>query len=246
MKDDDTYRILTFNDIFNDELIDNSDKYIDQILNFTLCDPSHFTEIHEDIRPPPKPPDNTIYTNIDMQPTQILEKAYNEEKKIMSTPENHIKDGKIIRIQADGGANRSVTNHPNIMNSMWEIKPHYIGGIGSGIKCTHRGVYKLISDDDTILNVEMFYSKEATETVISPTDIVMTNNMFNSWCQTANCSTKTGNLKFYSTEQKLQCNISLVMINKLWFILPQIRNYQDVEMIHILTTDTINTVNRTG
>ena len=73
----------------------------------------------------------------------------------------------------------------------------------------------MISDDDTILNVEMFYSKQATETVISPTDIVMTNNMFNSWCQTANCSAKTGNLKFYSTEQKLQCNISLVMINKL-------------------------------
>ena len=69
MKDDDTYRILTFNDIFNDELIDNSDKYIDWVLNFTLCDPSHFTEIHEDIRPPPKPPDNTIYTNIDMQLT---------------------------------------------------------------------------------------------------------------------------------------------------------------------------------
>ena len=36
------------------------------------------------------------------------------------------------------------------------------------------------------------------------------------------------------------------MINKLWFILPQIRNYQDVEMIHILTTDTINTVNGTA
>ena len=69
MKGDDTYRVLTFNDIFNDELINNSDKYIDQILNFTLCDPSHFTEIHEDIRPPPKPPDNTIYTNIDMQLT---------------------------------------------------------------------------------------------------------------------------------------------------------------------------------
>ena len=142
MKDDDTYRILTFNDIFNDELIDNSDKYIDQILNFTLCDPSHFTEIHEDIRPlPKKPPDNTIYTNIDMQPTQILEKAYNEEKKIMSTPENCIKDGKIIRIQADGGANRSVINHPNMINLMWKIKPHYIGGIGSGVKCAHRCVY---------------------------------------------------------------------------------------------------------
>ena len=34
--------------------------------------------------------------------------------------------------------------------------------------------------------------------------------------------------------------------NKIWFILPQIRNYQDVEMIHILTTDTINTVNGTA
>ena len=176
MDDIDTYRILSFNDVFNDELHDNSDKYNGRILNFTLCDPTHFIELHEDPRPPPKPPD---ITNISMLPTQILEKAYNEEKKILSTPENHIKNGKVIRIQADGGANRSVTNHYNIMNSIWEIKPHYIGGIGSGIKCTHRGIYKLLSDDDTILNVEMFYSKEATETVISPTDIVMTNNMFN-------------------------------------------------------------------
>ena len=243
MEDNDTYRILRFNDIFNDELHDNSDKYIDRILNFTLCDPTHFIELHEDPRPPPKPPD---ITNTSMLPTQILEKAYNEEKKILSTPENHIKNGKIIRIQADGGANRSVTNHYNIMNSIWEIKPHYIGGICSGIQCTHKGIYKLLSDDDTILNVEMFYSKEATETVISPTDIVMTNNMFNSWSQTANCSTKTGNLKFYSTKQKLQCNISLVMINKLWYIRPQIRNFHEVALIHTLTADTINTVNGTA
>ena len=43
MKGDDTYRVLTFNDIFNDELINNSDKYIDRILNFT-CVTHHISQ----------------------------------------------------------------------------------------------------------------------------------------------------------------------------------------------------------
>ena len=64
----------------------------------------------------------------------------------------------------------------------------------------------------------MFYSKEATETVVSPTDTVFSNaDSFDSWCQMANCATGNGELRFYKTNGITRCSVPLVMHNKLWF-----------------------------
>ena len=46
-----------------------------------------------------------------------------------------------FRLQVDSGANRSVTNNYDCLHTYWDIKPYTIGGIGSGIVCTEKGIY---------------------------------------------------------------------------------------------------------
>ena len=65
----------------------------------------------------------------------------------------------------------------------------------------------------------MFYSEQATETVISPTDIVTRNSeTFDSWTQTSNVKAKTGNLQIYSESGLHRSQVDLHMSNKLWFM----------------------------
>ena len=48
-----------------------------------------------------------------------------------------------FRLQVDGGANRSVTNNRDYLHTSWDITPYQIGGIGSGIQCTAKGIFTL-------------------------------------------------------------------------------------------------------
>ena len=64
----------------------------------------------------------------------------------------------------------------------------------------------------------MFYSTDATETVISPTDAVFSNSdTFDSWWQMADCKTGAGNLRFYKSDEITIASVPLVMRNKLWY-----------------------------
>ena len=124
-----------------------------------------------------------------------------------------------FRLQVDGGANRSVTNNIDYLTTSWEIAPYRIGGIGAGITCTAKGIFHIICSDGSVLPVEMFYSAEATETIVSPTDTVSNNSTdFDSWWQLANCRTGGGELRFYKTNGITRCSIPLRMHNKLWYI----------------------------
>ena len=86
------------------------------------------------------------------------------------------------------------------MHISWDVNPYTIGSIGEGITCTNSGLFHLICDDVSVLPVSMLNSKEATETVISPTDIVFCNaDTYDSWWQLSNCIQGTGDLIFYKT-----------------------------------------------
>ena len=124
-----------------------------------------------------------------------------------------------FRLQVDGGANRSVTNNRDCLHTYWDIKPYTIGGIGSGIVCTGKGIFHLICDDDLVIPITMFFSSQATETVISPTDAVFSNSTsFDSWWQMADCATGTGHLRFYKSNEITIATIPLVMRNRLWYL----------------------------
>ena len=124
-----------------------------------------------------------------------------------------------FRLNVDGGANRSVTNNLDVMHTSWDIAPYRIGGIGSGITCTKKGIFHLVCDDGSILPVSIFYSAEATDTVLSPTDIVFCNaDTYDSWWQLSNCTKGKGELRFYKTNTITRATVSITMINKLWYV----------------------------
>ena len=122
-------------------------------------------------------------------------------------------------LNVDGGANRSVTNNTDHLHISWDISPYTISGIGDIITCRKKSLFHLICDDGSVLPVPIFYSKEATEIVISPTDIVFCNaNVYDSCWQLSNFLKGTVDLRFYKSNKITQASIQLTMENKLWYI----------------------------
>ena len=88
----------------------------------------------------------------------------------------------IFRVQADGGANRSVTPNRYMIHTSCDIPLYKIDGISDRIVCTGKGIFHIICEDGSVLPVTILYSKEATETVVSPKDTVFSNaNTYDSW-----------------------------------------------------------------
>ena len=99
---------------------------------------------------------------------------------------HHMKTAQLVmakfRLQVDGGTNRLVANNMDYFTTSWQIEPYQIGGIGAGITCTAKGIFHIICSNGSIVPVEMFYSREAIETIVSPTDTVYNNSTdFDSW-----------------------------------------------------------------
>ena len=86
-----------------------------------------------------------------------------------------------IYLQADGGANRSMTSTKDFITESQRIILYRMGGIGSGITCIGKVSLALLCSDGSIVLIRMFYSPEATCTIISPTDIIDYHNKFDSW-----------------------------------------------------------------
>jgi len=137
-------------------------------------------------------------------------------------------------LNVDGGANWSVTNNLDYLHTSWDISPYTIGSIGAGITCTKKSLFHLICDNGYVLSVSMFYAAEATETVLSPTDIFFFNaDQYNSWRQIANCTKCTGELRFYKTNEITRASILIIMHNKLWYI--------DQDLVSTIYRSRINT-----
>ena len=73
-------------------------------------------------------------------------------------------------------------------------------------------------NDGSSLLVEMFYSADATCTVISPTDVVIKHEEFDSWWQVSNVHDGSGHLRFYSSSGLNHITVPLIMKNNLWFV----------------------------
>ena len=123
-----------------------------------------------------------------------------------------------IHLQVDGGANRSITNMKDIFTAFWDIDPYKISGIAGNIICTGKGLFPLMCTDGSSLLVEMHYSADASCTVISPTDVVVKNDKYDSWWQVSYVSNGFGHLRFYSSSSINNCIVPLVMRNHLWFV----------------------------
>ena len=126
----------------------------------------------------------------------------------------------IIRVQIDGGANRSITSNKNILHFYKDITPFPIGSIddAGSMMCTGVGIYYLHTTS-AIIPIKMLYSESASETIVSPTDVVASDQNLNldEWIQISNVKLGTGNLILNSSDPTNSCEIPLIMSNNLWY-----------------------------
>jgi len=91
-----------------------------------------------------------------------------------------------IQLNVVGGANRSITNNSSLLINYRNIKPYYMssGSTHNDIKCTGLGYFLWTSPSGKCILVKCFYSQQAADTIISPSDIVLNHlSKYNSWTQ---------------------------------------------------------------
>jgi len=106
-----------------------------------------------------------------------------------------------IQVQVDGGANRSITNNRSYLLNFRNIKKYPMNGVnaeGPALMCTGIGYLPWKADTAEVVLVKTYYSTDAAETLISPTDIVVNNYTdLNAWTQYSNLDTNKGYVQFY-------------------------------------------------
>ena len=83
----------------------------------------------------------------------------------------------------DGGANTSISNDLSLFSTFWRIPDYNIGGVAAGTEviCTHRGIFHMRTRSGTYIPILIYYSKDASCTVVSPTDTVFQSTDFSYW-----------------------------------------------------------------
>jgi len=126
-----------------------------------------------------------------------------------------------IRIHVDGGANRSITNNKEHLINYKNIKKYPMSGVsaeGPALVCTGLGYFPWQADTGEIVLVKCYYSEDAADTILSPTDIVINNiTNFEGWGQHSNVDSGEGYIEFYRREQQGTLRYTLYTSNGLWF-----------------------------
>ena len=129
-----------------------------------------------------------------------------------------------VKIQMDSGANRSITAHRHLLH---DIKP-IVDGVGGEITAKEVGYLKLECDDNTFIWARTLYCPASPETIVSPTDIAMSQqNNFKAWSQYSDVTTGRGKLTFYTRSGLGRAQLNLVMKNGLWYSTQNVAELQD-------------------
>ncbi len=121
----------------------------------------------------------------------------------------------------DGGANRSVTNDATILTGYRNIKKYAMNGVsaeGPAIQCTGLGLLPWKADAGETIFIKCYYSTNAAETIISPTDVVH-NHMadLNAWSQHCNLDKGKGHIEFHFRNHEPSIKYTLHAHNNLWY-----------------------------
>ena len=110
--------------------------------------------------------------NNTITPSIILTLLANNDTSRFNTPINkNFISLHYFQIQLDRGVNHSVTNSRDYIHTYWDINSYSIDSIEEGIFCTEKFIFHLVCDDRCIMSITMFFSADATNTVVSPTDV---------------------------------------------------------------------------
>ena len=143
------------------------------------------------------------------------------ESKISSAISNNgIYQTTINTAQNDSGANRSVTNAKHLLVNYRSIKPYAIQGVSDGdaaIQCTGIGYLPWKADTGEVLLIRCFYCKQASGTIISPSDVNMQyQSKYDGWTLETNFDSKHGQLTFNSRDGVNHLVFSAYSNNNLW------------------------------
>ena len=108
-------------------------------------------------------------------PSPFTVRYYTNQTTIKSSSTNTIP----VQVQLDGGANCSITNNPAILTRYQPTPGYAIYGVNKddvALTCTARGYIPWAADNGDIVYVPCYYSPDAAETIISPTDVVMSHS----------------------------------------------------------------------
>ena len=131
-----------------------------------------------------------------------------------------------FRMHLDSGANKSITPHKELLHHIKPITPIEVDGIGGKVIVNKMGKQRLICDDESSIWVDTYYSEMAPETIISPTDIALSqDNNFRGWTKHCDVYKGDGYIKFFSMPGLENAKISLYMKNGLWYTS---QNMQDI------------------
>ena len=126
-----------------------------------------------------------------------------------------------VRVHVDGGANRSITNDREALLHYKNIKKYPMSGVAAGepaLVCTGMGYLPWQADDTSVVLVKCYYSSDAAETIVSPTDIVINNfSDFKAWSQHSDLETKKGYIEFHHRHVQPSVKFTLTMNNGLWY-----------------------------
>jgi hypothetical protein len=126
-----------------------------------------------------------------------------------------------VRVHVDGGANRSITNSTSNLLSYRNIKKYPMSGVAAGeAALVFTGVGYLLWQSNTgdVVLVKCYYSSEAADTIISPTDIVVNNiSNYNAWSQYSNVDTGTGYITLHCRGDSAPLTFDLTSSNGLWY-----------------------------
>jgi hypothetical protein len=123
----------------------------------------------------------------------------------------------LIRVQIDGGANRSLTNNKDLLSRYQATSTYNIYGVSKeeiALQCIGKGYLPWPSDNGDVLYIPYYYSPNAAETIILPTDVVLSHKqIYTGWAQFTHIDTGRGNITFYRTEGVHHTTNLLKMIN---------------------------------
>jgi hypothetical protein len=126
-----------------------------------------------------------------------------------------------LRMQNDGGANRSITNQKHLLLSYEDIVPYPITGVKDGepaLFCTGKGYMPWKDDNGEILLVHCYYSESVADTIISPNDVVHQNiQRFHEWQFSANHDMGCGRFRLLARDGVSNCQFTAYNENNLWF-----------------------------
>ena len=127
----------------------------------------------------------------------------------------------IVKVHVDGGANRSITNIKENLVNFCNIRKYPMSGVAAGeaaLICTGIGFLPWQADTGEVLLVKCHYSSDAADTIVSPTDIVVTNiSDLEAWGQYSNVDSGIGHVEFYCRENPKSIKFSLISRNGLWY-----------------------------